>query len=74
MNKQSQNDVFGVVAIAILLILTAWGNAIAMLVVAVLGLVIGLLFFRERITQGGILAAIVGFVVSIIIAVVMLLL
>ncbi len=72
MNKQSQNDVFGVVAIAILLILTAWGNAIAMLVVAVLGLVIGLLFFRERITQGGILAAIVGFVVSIIIAVVML--
>ena len=60
-------------AVAVLLILAAWGNAVAMLVVGVLGLAVGFLLFRKGITQGGALAATVGFVLAIVIALVMLL-
>jgi len=73
MNDQSLSDKFAALAVAVLLILTAWGNAVAMLVVAVLGLVVGLLLFRKSITRGGALAATVGFVLAIVIALVMLL-
>ncbi|MGA9351205.1 MAG: hypothetical protein WBW48_20700 [Anaerolineae bacterium] len=73
MNDQSLSDRFAALAVAVLLILTAWGNAVAMLVVAVLGLVVGLLLFRKSITRGGALAATVGFVLAIVIALVMLL-
>jgi hypothetical protein len=73
MNNQSLNDKLAALAVAVLLILTAWGNAVAMLVVAVLGLLVGLLFLRKSITQGGALAAAVGFVLAIVIALVILL-
>jgi len=73
MNNQSLSDKLAALAIAVLLILTAWGNALAMLVVAVLGLVVGLVFFRKSIVRGGALAATVGFVLAIVIALVMLL-
>lgn len=73
MNSQPLNDKLAALAVAVLLILAAWGNAVAMLVVAVLGLVVGLLLFRKSITQGGALAATVGFVLAIVIALVMLL-
>jgi hypothetical protein len=73
MKNQSLSDKLGALAVAVLLILTAWGNAVAMLVVAVLGLVVGLLLFRKSMTQGGALAAAVGFVLAIVIALVMLL-
>jgi len=73
MNNQSQSDKFAAIAIAVLLILTAWGNALAMLVVSLLGLVVGFLFFRKSIARGGALAATVGFVLAIIIALVFLL-
>jgi len=73
MDNQSLSDKFAAIAVAVLLILTAWGNALAMLIVAVLGLVVGFLFFRKSITRGGALAATVGFVLAIIIAVVFLL-
>lgn len=73
MNNQSLSDRFAALAVAVLLILTAWGNAVAMLVVAVLGLVVGLLLFRKGITRGGVLAATVGCALAIVIAPVMLL-
>ncbi|MGB5932787.1 MAG: hypothetical protein WBH57_06960 [Anaerolineae bacterium] len=73
MDNQSLSDKLATVAVAVLLILTAWGNALAMLVVAVLGLVVGLLFFRKSMGRGGALAATVGFVLAILIALVMLL-
>jgi hypothetical protein len=56
-----------------LLILMAWGNAVAMLVAAGIGLVVSLLLFRKSIARGGALTATVGFVLAIIIASVMLL-
>lgn len=73
MNNQSLSDRFAALAVAVLLILTAWGNAEAMLAVAVLGLVVGLLLFRKSITRGAVLAATVGCAVAIVIALVMLL-
>jgi hypothetical protein len=42
-----------------------------MFVFGALGLAVGLLFFRKSITRGGLLAAAVGFVLAIIIALVM---
>jgi hypothetical protein len=73
MNNRSLSDKFAALAVAVLLIVTAWGNALAMLIVALLGLAVGLLFFRKSVARGGALAAIVGFVVAIIIALVFLL-
>ena len=73
MNNQSLSDKLAALAVAVLLILTAWGNAFAMLVVALLGLVIGLLFFRRSIGRGGVLAATVGFILAIVIALIWLL-
>ena len=44
-----------------------------MLIVAVLGLVAAVIYFRRRTTRGGALSAILGFVVSVAIALIMLL-
>lgn len=73
MNKRSLSDKFTTLVVVMLLILTAWGNAVAMLVVAGIGLVVSLLLFRKSIARGGALTATVGFVLAIIIASVMLL-
>lgn len=62
---QSVDDRFAALAVAVLLILTAWGNAVAMLVISALGLVVGLVLFRRSNTRGGFLAAIVGLVVAV---------
>ena len=61
------------VAVALLLILTAWGNAEVMLVVAVLGLVVSGVFFRKQTTQGSALSAALGCVLAIAVALIMLL-
>jgi hypothetical protein len=73
MNNQSLSDKLAAVAVALLLILTAWGNAVIMLVVAVLGLVASVIYFRRRITRGGALSAIIGSVVAVAIALIVLL-
>jgi hypothetical protein len=73
MNNQSLSDKLAALVVAVLLILTAWGNAVALLVVAVLGLAVGVLLFRKSIARGGALAATVGFVLAIVIALIMLL-
>jgi len=70
MNDQSLSDKITALAVAGFLILTAWGNAIAMFVFAMLGLILGLLFFRRSIGRGGVLAAIVGFTLAIVIVLV----
>lgn len=65
MQDQSVYDMFAGVAVALLLILTAWGNAAVMLIVSVLGLAFVLLVMRKNFTRGGVLAATVGFLVAI---------
>ena len=66
-------DVFGTVSVAVLLILTAWGNAWALFVVSALGLVAGLLMFRRNSLRGAVLAATVACVLAAAMAAVMLL-
>ena len=73
MDTQSLSDRLAVVAVALLLILTAWGNAEIMLIVAVLGLVVSAILLRKRITQGGAISAALGCVVAVAVALIMLL-
>jgi hypothetical protein len=61
---KSRGDVFAAIAVAVLLLLTAWGNATAMMVVSAIGLVIGAVLFRGRTASGGILVATTGFAVA----------
>jgi hypothetical protein len=69
MNDQSLSDRLAALAVVILLILTAWGNALAMLVVSLLGLLVGFLFFGKSIAKGGALVATVGFAMGVAMAV-----
>jgi hypothetical protein len=71
MNKQSLSDRLAALSVVVLLMLTAWGSAVVMLVFSVFGLV-GLLILRKDIARGGAVAAAVGFVLAIVIALVML--
>ena len=73
MDTQSLSDRLAAVAVALLLILTAWGNAEIMLIVAVLGLVVSAILLRKRITQGGAISAALGCVVAVAVALIMLL-
>jgi hypothetical protein len=65
MNDQSISDKFAAIVVALLLILTAWGNAMVMLIFATLGLVVYVLISRRNIARGGSLAATVGFIFAI---------
>ena len=68
MVNQPLSDRLAAVAVALLLILTAWGNAMVLLVVALLGVAVTLVFFRKKVTRGAALSATSGFVLAIAIA------
>jgi hypothetical protein len=68
MDKKEFCDRLAAGVVSILLILAAWGNATALLVFSILGILLGVIFFRKQLAQGGLLAAMVGFVISIVIA------
>ena len=74
MKYQSLSDEYEAVVVAILLILTAWGNAMAMLIVGAIGLVVFVLISRKNMPRGGAMAAIAGFILSMVIALAMMLL
>ena len=73
MESKSLSDKLAAIAVALLLILTAWGNAAIMLIAAAIGLVVSAILFRIQLTRGGALSATLGCVVAIAIALVMLL-
>jgi O-antigen ligase len=73
MDDQTLSDKLAAIAVALLLILTAWGNAAIMLIVAVLGLIVSATLFRKRITKGGALSAALGCIVAVAVALIMLL-
>ena len=60
MDRQSQSDKIAAAAVALLLILTAWGNAVPMLVVASLGLAVTTVLMRRSVARDGALAVTVG--------------
>jgi hypothetical protein len=71
MKNISLPDIYTGVSIALLLILTAWGNAIAMFVVAAISIVVGLLIFGRRFARRGAVAAVVACGVAFVIALIM---
>jgi hypothetical protein len=72
MNNQSILDKAAVIAVSLLLILTAWDNAVVMFIAAALGLVVMLLIFRTNIFRRGSLGATAGFLLAICISLLLL--
>lgn len=74
MGSRSFSDKFAAFVVVVLIILTALGNALVTFLVALVLLVAGLLLFcKQGVTQGGILAATVGSILAILIALILLL-
>lgn len=69
MKNSSLSNIYAATAIAALLILTAWGNAVAMFVVSTLAIAIGLLLFGRDFARRGAVATAVACVVAIVVAV-----
>jgi hypothetical protein len=65
MDNPSIFDKVAVMTVSLLLILTAWDNAVVMFFAAALGLVAMLIIFRKKIFQRGALGATVGFGLAI---------
>ena len=67
MNDRRQNSAeaaFPPIAVATLLILTAWGNAIAMFIVSATGLIVGAIIYRRDLFKGAAFVAFVAFVIA----------
>lgn len=62
-------DGLAAVAIAVMLVLTAWGNALAMMIGSLLGLVLMMIFFKGRLHHGAGLAVMVGVAMVLLMAV-----
>jgi len=71
-DDRSLSDEFAAVIVAVLLILTAWGNAIVLLVVSLVGLVAWLIVFPKDFLRKGALPVTVGAAVAAVIALAML--
>ncbi len=71
MKTSTLADLYTATAVTALLILTAWGNALAMFAVAALAVVAGLLIFGKSFARRGVWAAAVACIVAAVIAVIM---
>jgi hypothetical protein len=67
MIRQRSSDAFVTLVAAGLLLLMAWGDAVALLVASVLGLLVGWVFFRPRDVRAAVLAALMGAVIAVVI-------
>jgi hypothetical protein len=68
MNSTTLSDAYAAITIALLLNLTAWGNALAMFIVAAIGIALGLVIFGRRFARRGAAAAVVACGVAVVIA------
>lgn len=68
MMTEKKDEIFSAIAVAVLLIGTAAGNAIVLLVLSAFALAIGLVFFRPRIGNAPLRIMTVAAVTGIIIA------
>jgi hypothetical protein len=72
MSARSAPDAIAVVTVSVLLILTALGNAAAMLAGSLIAIVALMLLFPKDSRRGGVLVATIGAAVSFVSAIVML--
>jgi hypothetical protein len=68
MKTSNLANLYAGIATAVFVIVTAWGNAIAMFVVGVIGCVVGLLIFRKTFAGVGTLVAVTSCLVAAIVA------
>jgi len=72
MTDKPNQEYFAPASAALLLLLTAWGNAIAMFIVSLIILIILLTVFRSKLGMGGPFTALVVSVLVIVLAAVLL--
>jgi hypothetical protein len=72
MNDRQLSDRVAALLVAVLILLTAFGSGWVLLIASVLALAVGVLLFRKSLRKGGALAATVGFLMALVIAVVIL--
>lgn len=65
---KEKEDALATIAIAVMLVLTAWGNAIAMMIGSMIGLVVLLIVCEGKIFRGAALAAAVALTVAAVLA------
>ena len=70
-NESRRDDLFGAIAVCALLIGTATGNGLAMMVISAAVLVVMQVFGRKRLMSGALLVALVAAVTAVLIAVVL---
>jgi hypothetical protein len=68
MNTAALRNIYTGVIITGLVILTAWGNAVAMLVVSLLAIAIGLFLFGRDFARRGAAAAVLACIIAIVVA------
>jgi hypothetical protein len=56
--SNKSQETFGVVAVALLLILTAWGNALAMMIVCAIATLAGSFMFRKQLANIAVVAVV----------------
>lgn len=71
MNAKTWADSYAALAVAMLLILTAWGNALAMFVFSAVALVIGVVIFGKKLVPEGIVAAVLACAIAVIVALIL---
>lgn len=72
MNNKKSSGILAVLSVAVLVILTAWGSAWAMLIVSAVVLGLGAAVLRGRLLRGTALVSAVGGIMAMLIAVVLL--
>lgn len=70
-NESRRDDLFGAIAVCALLIGTATGNALAMVVISVAALVVMMVHGRKRLTSGALLAALVAAVTAAVLSIIL---
>jgi O-antigen ligase len=71
LTESRRDDLFGAIAVIVLLIGTATGNAYALLGMSVAALMLMVVFGRKRLGRGALLAALVAAVTAAVIAIVL---
>ena len=69
-NESRKDDLFGAIAVCVLLIGTATGSALAMLVMSVVALVAMTLYGRKRLMSGALLVALVAAVTAALVSII----
>ena len=69
--ESRKNDLFGAIAVIVLLVGTATGNAYALLGLSVAALVLMVVFGRKQLGRGALLAGLVAAVTAAVIAIVL---